>query len=128
MNYLLNPMSRFPHNPNQKSIQIIERIVRNITHPVYPKEAINARVTAQASDGHVEVTLFIGDVEQDCRVNHIWFCFDSNGDIESIAIFWEHLHEYLQELERTHNIFNLEVKSFEYDDKGNQPFIDIYLQ
>lgn len=124
----LNPMSRFPHNPNQESIKIIERIILNITHPVYLKEMIHARLTNKAADGHVEVTIFIGEVGSNLTVNQIWFYLDSHGDIESFAIYGNCLQEYLQELERTQSIFNFSVKSFEYDTAGYQPFVDIYIK
>lgn len=106
---------------NAKSIRKIRNIVTKAhKNPYYIGYEIKS---------HPELRgIFCIDISTQGRlINKFVFCPDTEGNIESIAIYGDNLRSHMNAIRQSMKIFDMEVESVDFE-SGYSEYVDVYLK
>lgn len=106
---------------NSKSMRKIRNIVTNARkHPFY----VNYEIKSYAE---LRGTYSIDISKHGDLINKFVFCPDSDGNIESIAIYGDNLRGHMNAIRQSMKIFDMEVESVDFE-SGYSDYVDVYLK
>lgn len=106
---------------NAKSIRKIRNIVTNAhKHPYYIGYEIKFYAELRG--------IYVIDISKHGRIiNKFVFCPDTEGNIESIAIYGDNLRSHMNTIRASMKIFDMEVESVDFE-SGYSDYVDVYLK
>lgn len=106
---------------NSKSKRIIRNIVTNARkHPYYAGYVIKSYAESRG-------ILCIDILDYGRLINKFVFCPDTDGNIESIAIYGDNLRDHMNAIRQSMKIFGLEVENVDFE-TGYSDYVDVYLK
>ncbi len=106
---------------NAKSLKRIRTIVTNARkHPYY----VNYEIESYAE---LRGTYCIDISKHGCLINKFMFCPDTDGNIESIAIYGDNLRGHMNAIRQSMKIFDMDVESVDFE-SGYSDYVDVYLK
>ena len=106
---------------NNKSIRKIRNIISNARkHPYYANYEIKSYAELRG--------MYCIDISnQGLLINKFVFCPDTEGNIESIAIYGDNLRGHMNAIRQNMKIFDMEVESIDLE-SGYSDYVDVYLK
>lgn len=106
---------------NAKSLRKIRNIVANARrHQYYANLEIKSYAESRgircidiSNNGHL--------------INKFVFCPDTEGNIESIAIYGDNLRSHINAIRQSMKIFDMEVEDVDFE-SGYSDYVDVYLK
>ena len=106
---------------NAQSLRIIRKIVANARkHPYYANYEIKSYAESRGFQS-IDISNY-GRL-----INKFVFCPDTEGGIESIAIYGENLRSHMNAIRQSGKIFDMEVEDVSFE-SGYSDYVDVYLK